>query len=126
MKTLKRFAAGVAVVMAVMAPGVAMADGLTLPPPDPSLVFVAPTPDQPNYDARIDAFIQATVPDTYAGEPVEFLQTFTDNGGVDVLGVPTSGPKADPNNPNFVYQRFQNGVLFYNGSDGTTVVLPVG
>ncbi|MBV9578145.1 MAG: hypothetical protein JO057_06095, partial [Chloroflexi bacterium] len=36
-------------------------DGLTIPAADPSLAFVAPTPDQPNYDARVQAFIQATV-----------------------------------------------------------------
>ena len=39
---------------------------------------------------------------------------------------PTSSPKADPNNPNFVYQRFQNGILFYDASSGTTAALPLG
>jgi len=35
-------------------------------------------------------------------------------------------PKADPNNPNFIYQRFQNAVLFYNGTDDSTQVLALG
>jgi hypothetical protein len=85
---------------------------------------VAPTPDQPNYDARLQAFLAATVPDTWNAQPVQFLQTLNDTG-VDVLGLPTSEPAADPQNPNFVYQRFQNGVEFYNGTDGTTSVLPL-
>jgi uncharacterized protein with LGFP repeats len=101
----------------------AAADGLTIPPADPALVFVAPTADQPNYAARLDAFLQATVPDNWNGQPVQFLSTLNDTG-VDVLGLPTSAPAADPNNPNFIYQRFQNGVLFYNASEGTTSVLP--
>ncbi|HEY2592424.1 MAG TPA: hypothetical protein VGK33_00835 [Chloroflexota bacterium] len=99
-------------------------DGLTIPAVDPSLAYVAPTPDQPNYDARLQAFLAATVPDTWNAQPVQFLQTLNDTG-VDVLGLPTSEPAADPQNPNFVYQRFQNGVEFYNGTDGTTSVLPL-
>jgi hypothetical protein len=99
-------------------------DGLTIPAVDPALVFVAPTPDQPNYDARLQAFLSATVPDTWNGQPVDFQSTLNDTG-VDVLGLPTSQPAADPHNPQFVYQRFQNGVLFYNAADGTTSVLPL-
>jgi hypothetical protein len=99
-------------------------DGLTIPAVDPALVFVAPTPDQPNYDARAQTFLDATVPDVWNGQPVQFLSTVTDT--YDAVGLPTSEPAADPHNPQFVYQRFQNGVLFYNGSEGTTSVLPFG
>jgi len=134
--TIKRVVATVSLVamvaaVALMQGAVAVAaaggplDGLTVPPADPALVFVAPTPDQPNYSARLDAFLQATVPDTWNGQPVAFLSTLNDTG-VDVLGLPTSQPAADPNNPNFIYQRFQNGVLFYNATDDTTSVLPLG
>jgi hypothetical protein len=116
------------VIMAAVAPGAALAagplDGLSVPQVDPALAFVAPTPYQPNYDARLQAFLDVTVPDTWNDVPVQFLSTLNDMG-VDVLGLPTSAPKADPNNPNFVYQRFQNGLLFYNGTDGTTSVLPL-
>jgi hypothetical protein len=99
-------------------------DGLTVPQADPALVFVAPTPDQPEYAERVAAFVTSTVPDDFNGQPVDFLQTFTDNG-VDALGLPTSEPAADPNNPQFIYQRFQNAVLFYNGAEGTTSVIPL-
>jgi uncharacterized protein with LGFP repeats len=97
--------------------------GLTLPPPDPAVTFVAPNPDQPNYAARVQVFLQATVPDTWNGQPVQFLSSFNDLGGADGLGVPVSTPKADPNNPNFIYQRFERGTLFYNASEGSTTLL---
>ena len=129
MFSMRRFAAGAALIFGLLMPGAAMAagplDGLTVPAADPALAFVAPTPDQPNYDARLQAFLEITVPDTWNGMPVAFLSTLNDTG-VDVLGLPTSMPKADPNNPDFVYQRFQNGLLFYNATDGTTSVLPLG
>jgi hypothetical protein len=129
MLSMRRLAAGAALVVGLLMPGAAMAagplDGLTVPAADPALAFVAPTPDQPNYDARLQAFLEVTVPDTWNGMPVQFLSTLDDTG-VDVLGLPTSMPKADPNNPDFVYQRFQNGLLFYNATDGTTSVLPLG
>jgi hypothetical protein len=107
-----------------MASAASPLDGLTIPAVDPALVFVAPTPDQPNYDARLQAFLSVTVPDVWNGQPVDFLSTLNDTGA-DVLGVPTSQPAADPHNPQFVYQRFQNGVLFYNAAEGTTSVLPL-
>jgi hypothetical protein len=97
-------------------------DGLTVPKADPALQFVAPRPDQPEYPQRVQAFVDSTVPDDFNGQPVDFLQTFNDVG-VDTLGLPTSAPAADPNNPQFIYQRFANGVLFYNGAEGTTSVI---
>src|SRR5216683_2722089 len=84
------------VTLMVLAPGAAMAvgpqDGLTIPSQDPALVFVAPTPDQPNYSARVDAFLTVTVPETFGGQPVQFLSAYTDAGGADALGMPTSAP----------------------------------
>ena len=125
---IKQFVVMIGLLAVMAAPGVVAAagplDGLTVPPADPALAFVAPTPDQPNYAARLEAFLEATVPDTWNGQPVAFLSTLNDTG-VDTLGLPTSQPAADPNNPHFIYQRFQNGVLFYNGADGTTSVLPL-
>jgi hypothetical protein len=101
-------------------------DGLTVPPADAAMAFVAPTPADPNYMARLGVFLQATVPDRWNGTPVNFYSTFSNGGGTAVWGLPTSSPKADPNNPNFVYQRFQNGILFYDASSGTTGALPLG
>ena len=101
-------------------------DGLTVPAADAAVAFVSPTPDQPNYSARLQVFVQNVVPDSWNGQPVQFLSTFTSEGGTTVLGLPTSAPKADPANPSFVYQRFQNGILFYDAAAGTTQQLPLG
>jgi hypothetical protein len=94
-------------------------DGLTVPAADPAIAFVAPRPDQTNYSARLRAFVQAVVP-----EP--FLSTFSSTGATALWGVPTSAPQVDPNNPNFEYQRFQNGILLHDLSAGTTEPLPLG
>ncbi len=101
-------------------------DGLTVPAADAAVAFVSPTPDQPNYSARLQVFVQNVVPDSWNGQPVQFLSTFTSEGGTTVLGLPTSAPKSDPANPSFVYQRFQNGILFYDAAAGTTQQLPLG
>ena len=93
--------------------------GLMLPAASPATAFVAPSPDQPNYMARLQVFVQAIVM-----EP--FLSTYNASGGPAVWGLPTSSPTADPHNPSFMYQRFQNGILFYDASAGTTQPLPLG
>jgi hypothetical protein len=93
--------------------------GLTVPAANPATAFVAPTPNQSNYMARLQVFVQAIVQ-----EP--FLSTYNASGGSTVWGLPTTMPAADPRNPNFIYQRFQNGILFYDASAGTTQPLPLG
>jgi len=93
--------------------------GLMLPAASPATAFVAPSPDQPNYMARLQVFVQAIVM-----EP--FLSTYNASGGPAVWGLPTSSPTADPRNPSFTYQRFQNGILFYDGAAGATQALPLG
>jgi hypothetical protein len=93
--------------------------GLTVPAANPATAFVAPTPDQSNYMARMQIYVQAIVT-----EP--FLSTYNASGGTAVWGLPTSSPAADPHNPNFLYQRFQNGILLDDASAGTTQALPLG
>jgi hypothetical protein len=93
--------------------------GLTVPPANPAIAFVAPGPDQPNYVASLQVFTQAVVK-----EP--FLSTYNASGGTVVWGLPTSAPAADPHNPGFLYERFQNGILFYDATAGTTQALPLG
>jgi hypothetical protein len=93
--------------------------GLTVPATNPATAFVAPTPDQANYTACLPVVVQAIVT-----EP--FLSAYTASGGTAVWELPTSSPTADPHNPNFIYQRFQTGILFYDASAGTTQALPLG
>ena len=90
-------------------------DGLSVPKADAAIAYVAPTPDQPNYDARLNAYVQATVAPQFASS--------YDSA---VLGLPTSAAKQDPHNPNFVYQRFQNGILMSDASSGSVGLLPLG
>jgi hypothetical protein len=101
-------------------------NGLTVPSADPAIAFVAPGPDQPNYAARLQVFLQSTVPESWNGLPVQFWSTYTAGGGGEVWSLPTSAPKADPNNPQFIYERFENGILLYDASSGTTQFLPLG
>jgi hypothetical protein len=90
-------------------------DGLTVPAADPSVTFVAPTTDQPNYNARLEGFLQGIV--------APQIQPYYDP---DVWGLPTSFAVPDPNNPSFLYQRFENGILFYDATSGTVRALPLG
>jgi hypothetical protein len=43
-----------------------------------------------------------------------------------VWGLPKSFAIPDPNNPNFLYQRFENGILFYDSTSGIAAPLPLG
>src|SRR5437764_8930384 len=80
-------------------------------------------------------------PDTFDGEPVNFSKTFFSSvsaqdaypsgvpaGGdalvpyfnLEIWGLPTSKPAHDPNNPSFIYQRFQRGIMHYDKSCSCT------
>lgn len=111
-------------------------NGATFPASDPSLTSQAPPATN---QAAALAFVQAYVPNTWEGSPVNFYQAFSTtvdcadaypNGNcqaqllpgmdLEMWGLPTSMPAVDPNNHNFVYQRFQRGVMMYDASNGTT------
>jgi N-acetylmuramoyl-L-alanine amidase len=116
-------------------------NGSTFPAPDPSVIGQSPKPDQPDYLAKALAFVKATAPDSFDGEPVNFSKTFFSSvslqdaypngvpaGGADlapyfnleIWGLPTSKPAHDPNNPGFIYQRFQRGIMHYDKGCGCT------
>lgn len=114
----------------------------TFPAPEQMLIQTAPAPSQPDYGSSAMAFVQANVPDQWDGLQVNFLQAFMDtvryddafplgNGdralvpmmNLELWGLPTSGPAYDPNNHNFVYQRFQRGIMHYDTTTGVTQAL---
>jgi hypothetical protein len=119
-------------------------DGLSLPAPDPDVQANAPTPGDPDYQTQALAFINLYVPDNWNGLPVNFQQTFlsavtcTDVGTDDcdpsqlpgfdlqVWGLPTSLPTSDPVNSDFVYQRFQRGIMHFSRTTGLTQGLLLG
>ncbi len=120
-------------------------DGLSLPPADPDIQASAPTPDQDDYATQALAFVNLYVPDTWNGLPVNFQQTFlntvtcADAFGTDdcdssqlpgfdlqMWGLPSSLPTSDPLNSDFVYQRFQRGIMHYSVTTGLTQGLLLG
>lgn len=111
----------------------------TLPAADPGLLAKAPSPGSPGYGSNILAYVQANAPDTWQGLPVNFHRTFMSTvseedafpGGegdaallagfnLELWGIPTSPPAFDPANDNFVYQRFQRGIMHYDKATNTT------
>jgi hypothetical protein len=104
-------------------------NGATLPGIDSGLVASAPNPA--DSVATLD-FVKAHAPDSFQGMAVNYYQTFLNtvqasvafpNGGdpgllpgfdLEMWGVPTSGVLVDPNNHNFVYLRFQRGIMHFD------------
>ena len=108
-------------------------NGSTLPAPDPDLIASAPLPSDPAYGSKAIDFVRANAPESVDGEPVHFLTTFQTSVGLadafpqgnadasllpllnlQLWGLPTSKPAYDPNNHEFIYQRFQRGVMHYD------------
>ena len=115
--------------------------GSTFPAPDPAVINQSPKPDAPDYLPKTLDFVRAMAPDTFEGEPVNFARTFfssvrpedaypngvPDDGegllpyfNLEIWGLPTSRPARDPTNPNFIYQRFQRGIMHYDKGCGCT------
>jgi len=104
-------------------------NGSTFPGVDSALVATAPVPtSQP----AILAWVREHAPDTAADIPVGFSTTFQGtvsaeaafpSGGdagllpgldLEMWGIPTNAPTIDPNNHNFVYLRWQRGIMHYD------------
>jgi len=120
-------------------------DGLSLPPADPELLGAAPIPSSEDYATQALAFVNLYVPDSWNGLPVNFQSTFintvtcADAFGSDpcdesllpvfaleLWGLPTSLPTSDPLNTEFVYQRFQKGIMHFSRATGFTQGLLLG
>ncbi|GEM_PF-2928749 len=105
----------------------------SFPAPDPDLISTAPTPDSATYGQDAIQWALQHAPNTWHGLPVGFGRTFLSavslsdafpaGGGdssllpllnLEIWGLPTSAPAYDPNNHNFVYMRFQRGIMHYD------------
>ncbi len=111
-------------------------NGSTFPASNPALTAATPRVTDANYGGSILDFVRKHAVDTFDGLPVNFQTTFfntisADTGGTDdpnilglldleVWGAPTSEPAYDPTNHNFVYQRFQRGIMHYDRGCGCT------
>jgi virginiamycin B lyase len=114
-------------------------NGSTYPAPDSGIAAQAPVPGTPEYDVRIQEFIKNQAPNQFDGLTVNFYQAFQNTvkledaypqGGanaallpllnMEIWGVPTSKPQRDPTNNNFVYLRFQRGIMHFDATNGYT------
>ena len=117
----------------------------TFPAPDPALAAQAPPVTSPTYAQDVSAFIQRVSPNTWNGMPVGFYTLFSTTVPVDIAftgqtvnpdqvtllnleiwGLPTSNPAADPNNGGFVYQRWQRGIMHFRAAASVTEGVLVG
>jgi hypothetical protein len=110
-------------------------NGSQLPPVDAVLKAQTPVPSRPDYAAAMLDFVRANAPDAFDDQPVGFGRTFfglitAQMAGRDdplfdleVWGAPISRPARDPANSQFVYQRFQRGVMHFDGGTGRTAGL---
>jgi len=111
------------------------------PPNDPQLAAQAPQTSSPTYAQDVVQFVQKVSPNTFNGQPVNFFNTFNSavpaaaaGGNQDLLtllnleiwGLPTSQPAADPGNGGFIYQRYQRGIMHFDASCGCTQGILVG
>jgi hypothetical protein len=111
-------------------------NGSAFPASDPTLTNAAPKPSDPNYGKAIVDFVRKNTSDTFEGKKVNFQSTFFNTltpavagsndpailGLLDleIWGTPTSQPAYDPTNHNFIYQRFQRGIMHYDAGCGCT------
>jgi hypothetical protein len=111
----------------------------TFPAEDLGLTKQLPGPSAKDYNLKILEYVQQTTPDNWNGLSVNFDATFTTTVSLrdafptgkaqpsllpglnlELWGVPISEPAVDPNNSNFVYQRFQRGIMHYDKTTGVT------
>ncbi|HEY3107345.1 MAG TPA: hypothetical protein VGL23_01235 [Chloroflexota bacterium] len=114
-------------------------NGAVIPPRDEALTKTAPAPGSRDYGPALQRWIAANAPDSWEQLPVGFKHrldstvtlatAFPDGKGdpallpglnLELWGVPTSQPARDPANHDFVYQRFQRGVMHFDRATGAT------
>lgn len=110
-------------------------NGSTFPASDSALTGTAPQVGQAGYAEAVVEFTRRNSPNEFNGRPVGFFDrfmgtvdlatAFPGGGGnpsllpllnLEIWGVPTSRPQADPANASFIYQRFQRSIMHYQES----------
>ncbi|MHB0871719.1 MAG: N-acetylmuramoyl-L-alanine amidase [Chloroflexota bacterium] len=117
----------------------------TFPAPDGAMASAAPKAGTEGYSDKLMGFVKEKSPDQWENLPVIFWKTFNDTVryeeaypdksmdpgimpaiNLELWGAPTSAPAYDPNNKNFVYLRFQRGIMHYDKTSGATQGLLLG
>lgn len=114
-------------------------NGSTFPGPDPAIQGAVPPLSDPNYSTDVLNFIKTNAPNSFAGRPTDYYGVFSNqvpvqaafpNGGdtsllpgfdLEMWGAVTSKPAVDPANNNFIYLRFQRGIMMFDGSPGMNI-----
>lgn len=111
---------------------------LTIPAIDHGLASSAPQVGSAGYARAVKAFIREHVPNRWHDQDVGFLREFLaaapaetpaklrELAALEIWGLPLSRPQPDPANTNFLYQRFQRGVMHYAAATGATGGLLLG
>ncbi len=117
----------------------------TFPAPDGQMAASAPKAGSDGYFDKLMGFVKEKSPDSWSDMPVNFWKTFNDTVryeeaypdkkvdpgimpaiNLELWGAPTSAPAYDPTNKNFVYLRFQRGIMHFDKTNGTTQGLLLG
>jgi hypothetical protein len=114
-------------------------NGSIFPAPDDTLKNNTPKVSDPNYSTAILTFVRNNAPDQFQGQAVNFGQTFFSSVSsqqantsdpnilglldLEIWGAPISQPAPDPGNANFIYQRFQRGIMHFTAGQGTRGIL---
>ncbi len=115
------------------------------PGPDPALASQAPQAGSPTYAQDVISFLRRVSPNDWNDQHVGFFDLFNTTVPVgiafagqtpnpdlvtllnlEIWGLPTSNPAPDPGNPNFVYQRYQRGIMHYDAACRCTQGILVG
>jgi hypothetical protein len=116
------------------------ANASVFPAPDPALAASAPQIGSPTYAQDVVAFVRGVSPEVFNGQQVGFFTTFTNTVpqqpgaspdtatllNLEIWGLPTSNPAADPGNGGFVYQRYQRGIMHFRSECGCTEGILIG
>lgn len=113
-------------------------DGAELP--DDDAAFIASAPPATDIQATLQ-WISSHAADRFNGKQTNFYKTFketvvgpTRTGGgamplleadLEMWGIPTSEPRANPNNPGVIYQRFERGIMYYDRACNCTRAVPL-
>ena len=112
--------------------------GLTTPAIDDRIAASAPRVGAPGYTQAVRAFVREHVLNAWQEHDVGFLREFLaaaptgipthlrELAALEIWGLPLSRPMPDPANANFIYQRFQRGVMHYAAASGATGGLLLG
>ena len=106
-------------------------NGSVFPAYNPSVAAQAPAPSTSDYGTAVTFHLRTTVPNGWNGVPVGFYDYYFSAApasagnlrvllALEVWGFPTSIAMRDPGNSNFIYQRFQRGIMHYDATTGVT------